>query len=150
MGTDIGRARRPIGATVQIPGLGCGALIERNGKILLIKRLKAPEAGHWSFVGGKVDFGETSRAALIREVWEEVGVTVQLGDLVLLVETPHIEGQHWVSPVYHATIIAGEPQNLEPEKIGAVGWFALDALPTPLAQAVLQVLNPQKPGLCPS
>ena len=95
-------------------------------------------------------FGETSRAALIREVWEEVGVTVQLGDLALLVETPHIEGQHWVSPVYHATIIAGEPQNLEPEKIGAVGWFALDALPTPLAQAVLQVLNPQKPGLYPS
>lgn len=135
---------------MQVPGLGCGALIERNGKILLIKRLKAPEAGHWSFVGGKVDFGETSRAALIREVWEEVGVTVQLGDLALLVETSHIEGQHWVSPVYHAKIISGEPQNLEPDKIGAVGWFTLDALPTPLAKAVLQVLAQQKPGLYPS
>ncbi len=132
---------------MQFAGLGCGALIEQNDKILLIRRLKAPEAGHWSFVGGKVEFGETTRAALIREVWEEVGVVVQLGDLAHLVETPQIDGQHWVSPVYHAKIISGEPQNLEPDKISSVRWFTRDALPSPLAQAVLQVLNPQKRGL---
>lgn len=132
---------------MQFAGLGCGALIEQNDKILLIRRLKAPEAGHWSFVGGKVEFGETTRAALIREVWEEVGVVVQLGDLAHLVETPQIDGQHWVSPVYHAKIISGEPQNLEPDKISSVRWFTRDALPSPLAQAVLQVLNSQKRGL---
>ena len=143
MGAHIGRSCRAVGVAMKLPGLGCGALIERNGKILLLKRLKAPEAGHWSFIGGKVDFGETTRAALIREVAEEIGVEVVLGSLACLVEMPDIDGHHWVSPVYHAQITSGEPQNLEPEKIGAVEWFDRDALPTPLAQAVIQALGPQ-------
>ena len=141
MGQNFGCPRGAIKMSTQFPGVGCGALIQDNDKILLLKRLKSPEAGYWSFAGGKVEFGETTRAALIREVSEEIGVTVALADLACLVETPDIDGQHWVSAVYYARIISGAPQNLEPEKTGAVAWFALDALPTPLSAAVRQSLK---------
>ena len=48
---------------IDFPGLGVGLAILRDGKLLLCKRMKAPEAGHWNIVGGKVDF-----AALAREL----------------------------------------------------------------------------------
>ena len=41
---------------VDFPGVGCGLVIQRgDGRVLLCKRLKAPEAGFWNIVGGKVD-----------------------------------------------------------------------------------------------
>ena len=43
------------------------------------------------------------------------------------------EGAHWVSPAYLATEFEGEPVLLEPEKHTDLGWFALAALPDPLA-----------------
>ncbi|RVL09481.1 NUDIX domain-containing protein, partial [Sinorhizobium meliloti] len=48
---------------IDFPGLGCGLAILRDGKILLCRRLKAPEAGHWSIVGGKVDHMELAQDA---------------------------------------------------------------------------------------
>jgi ADP-ribose pyrophosphatase YjhB (NUDIX family) len=131
-------------------GIGCGAAILRDGRLLLVKRRRAPEAGCWSLVGGKVDFLERTEDAVVRETLEEVGVEVTLGPLLCLVQTIGIDGQHWVSPVYRASIKAGEPVNREPDKIAAIGWFAFDDLPAPLALAardaiaVLQALKDQR------
>ncbi|PZR47048.1 MAG: DNA mismatch repair protein MutT, partial [Stutzerimonas stutzeri] len=43
---------------IDVPGLGCGLAILREGKLLLYRRLRAPEAGAWNIVGGKVDHME--------------------------------------------------------------------------------------------
>jgi hypothetical protein len=51
-----------------------------------------------------------------------------------------VDGQHWVSPVYCASLTAGEPSNREPDKIEAIGWFALDNPPAPLAQAAREAI----------
>ena len=116
------------------PGVGCGAAILRDGRILLVERRKIPEAAHWSLPGGKVDFLERVEAAVARETKEEVGVGLQLGPLLCVTEMIGIDGQHWVSPIYRATIAEGEPVNCEPDKIASIGWFPLDAPPSPLAQ----------------
>ncbi|WP_283771435.1 MULTISPECIES: NUDIX hydrolase [unclassified Chelatococcus] len=50
------------------------ALVIRNQHILMIRRLKTPDAGLWSFPAGKVELGETIEAAAIRELFEETGV----------------------------------------------------------------------------
>jgi ADP-ribose pyrophosphatase YjhB (NUDIX family) len=121
-------------------GVGCGAAILRAGRLLLVKRRKAPEAGFWSLVGGKVDFLERAEEAVVRETREEVGVTIELGPLLCLVEMIGIDGQHWVSPVYRAAIGSGEPVNREPDKIAEIGWFALDDPPAPLAQAAREAI----------
>ncbi|BCW88995.1 CTP pyrophosphohydrolase [Alphaproteobacteria bacterium SO-S41] len=121
------------------PRVGCGAAIVRDGRILLLRRVKAPEAGCWSLAGGKVDFGEPWRDAVVREVEEEVGIRLTETRLLCVVDLT-ADGQHWVSPVLLATAFEGEPRNVEPEKHSAMGWFALDALPSPLASAVVQAV----------
>ncbi|MBA1974630.1 NUDIX domain-containing protein, partial [Escherichia coli] len=61
---------------IDFPGLGTGLAILRDGKLLLYRRLKAPEAGCWSIVGGKVDHMEPAAKAAIREAEEESGLSI--------------------------------------------------------------------------
>src|SRR6266446_9047005 len=57
------------------------AVIERAGKILIGKRLeKGPRSGKWEFPGGKVREGEDDRDALRREVAEELGIEIDVGE----------------------------------------------------------------------
>jgi len=121
-------------------GVGCGAAIVRDGAVLLVKRLKAPEAGFWNLPGGKVDFLERAESAAMREIAEEIGVAITLGPLLCLTQMVGVDGQHWVSPVYRAALETGEPLNREPDKIAAIGWFRLDEPPAPLAQAAREAI----------
>jgi ADP-ribose pyrophosphatase YjhB (NUDIX family) len=122
------------------PGVGCGAAILRDGRLLLVKRRKPPEAGCWSLPGGKIDFGERVEAAVRREIREEVGVEVALGPMLGLAEMIGLDDQHWVSPIYRADIVAGEPFNREPGKHEAILWARLDAPPEPLALAAREAI----------
>ncbi len=57
-----------------------GAVIVRNGEVLCVKRGPTSSlAGHWEFPGGKVEPGETARAALAREIAEELNCWVDVG-----------------------------------------------------------------------
>ncbi|MGH9535145.1 MAG: NUDIX hydrolase [Terriglobales bacterium] len=68
------------------PRLAVGAIIPRADRVLLIQRGQAPAAGLWTLPGGGVEVGETVRAALVREVWEETGLAVTPGPLVEIFE----------------------------------------------------------------
>lgn len=124
------------------PRVGCGALIRNDkGDILLVKRLRDPEAGCWGFPGGKVDYGETAEAATLREINEELGLKIQLHHLAHLVNYIDLDqGQHWLAPVFEATIIAGTPHIREPLALAAFDWFAVTALPSNLTVATRQTL----------
>lgn len=124
------------------PRLGVGAFIrDAEGRLLLVQRRREPEAGHWGLPGGKVDFGETVEAAVVREIEEELGVALRLDGLLCLVDQiDHAAGTHWVAPVYRAAIAAGEPVNREPAALAAIGWFAVHALPQPLTLATKAAL----------
>ena len=86
-----------------------GAVAVRDdGALLLIRRGKAPALGRWSLPGGRVDWGETLRDALHREVIEETGLEVAPGELAGLVERIHLaEGFHYVILDYHVTVTGG-------------------------------------------
>lgn len=123
------------------PGVGCGAAILREGRLLLVKRLRQPEAGCWGLPGGKVDFGETTRETCAREIAEELGLAIVPGRLLCVADTIDAgDGRHWVAPVYLVEDFAGEPAVLEPDKLAACGWFPLDALPSPLTGATMAAL----------
>lgn len=116
------------------PGVGTGLAIIRDGKILLYKRVKSPEAGFWSIPGGKVDHMETAAAAAIRETREETGLAI--GRIDYLCTTELITGddrQHWVSLIYRAQDVDGEPSLMEPDKLSDFGWFGRNELPRPLS-----------------
>ncbi|MGD0005454.1 MAG: NUDIX domain-containing protein [Anaerolineaceae bacterium] len=118
-------------------GVGVGAIIVNPvGQLFLARRgsLAKNERGLWEFPGGSVEFGETLTQALKREIREEFGVEIRVGELLDVVD--HIlidEKQHWVSPTYICEIISGKPQIKEPEKCSQIGWFFLDAVPDDLS-----------------
>jgi len=59
-----------------------GAVIVVDDLILCTRRGTGPLAGKWEFPGGKIDPGETPQDALVREVREELGCVVGVGDEV--------------------------------------------------------------------
>ena len=59
------------------PIIGVGAIIIRNGKLLLEKRKANPGRGKWSVPGGVVELGESSKQTVIREVKEETNLIVE-------------------------------------------------------------------------
>jgi mutator protein MutT len=119
-------------------GVGIGAIIlDAQGRLFLARRgSKAKnEQGLWEFPGGSVEFGETLAQALQREMYEEYGIEVSVGELVDVVD--HIlpqEHQHWVSPTFLCQITSGEPYIREREKCTEIGWFGVDQMPNELTQ----------------
>jgi 8-oxo-dGTP diphosphatase len=122
-------------------GVGCGAAIVSDGRILLVKRRRAPERGCWNLPGGKVDHLERIEDAIPREILKETGLTIRLTRFLQLTQMLGQDGEHWVSPVWLAGVVKGEAHNLEPEKAEAVTWFALASPPAPLGQAAREAIG---------
>jgi 8-oxo-dGTP diphosphatase len=104
-------------------------VIERPGEFLLAKRPPGkPYPGYWEFPGGKIEPGEDARAALVRELREELGIEVR-------------EATPWITRVYvytHATVRLhffrvtawdGDPQPLEDQAIEWQPLIAPDVAP---------------------
>lgn len=95
------------------------ALIRKNGKILICKRPKNKARGLlWEFVGGKVEKGESEEQALIRECFEELGVSVKVFDKYYSVihEYPDITVD---LSLFNAKILSGE---IELKEHCAMAW----------------------------
>ncbi|MGV1802141.1 NUDIX domain-containing protein [Agrobacterium vitis] len=126
---------------IDFPGVGVGLAILRDGKLLLYKRMRPPEAGFWNIVGGKVDVLEPAEQAARREAEEETGLTIGSVEFVSVSEQIiAADRQHWVSLLYKASDISGEATLTEPDKLSDFGWFALDDLPQPLSAFTKAIL----------
>lgn len=64
------------------PIVGVGAVVVKDGRVLIVKRAHAPLAGTWTIPGGRVEFGERLEDAVQREVREETGLDVVVGPVV--------------------------------------------------------------------
>lgn len=95
-----------------------GAVIVRDGQILCAQRGKGALAGMWEFPGGKIEPGETPRAALEREITEELMISVAVGDQVASTTHEYDFGVVTLTTFYCA-LTAGTPQLTEH---AAVEW----------------------------
>ena len=66
----------------ETPLVGVGAIIIEDDRVVLVRRGHAPLAGKWSIPGGVLEVGETLRKAVVREVREETGLTIEPGELL--------------------------------------------------------------------
>lgn len=61
------------------PQVGVGAVLVRDGRVLLVKRASPPSQGMWAIPGGHVELGETLQQAAARELREETGIIARAG-----------------------------------------------------------------------
>lgn len=80
----------------------------------------------WEFVGGKVEPGETREQALARECWEELGISVSVGEVFmeLVHEYPDLTVH---LTLFHAVITEGVPQKLEHHDLRWITPAQIDA-----------------------
>ena len=94
--------------------VGVGAVIIRDGQVLLVKRGREPAKGLWAVPGGAVEPGETLQEAAEREIFEESGVVIRAGepifafDLIEKDETGALKF-HYVIVDLRAEYVSGEP-----------------------------------------
>lgn len=102
------------------------AIIAHDGAVLMIRRRQKEGELLWAFPGGGVEPGETPEQAAVREVGEEVGMTVAAERV--LGERVHPKTQR--AMVYTAcTVVDGQPVVLDDEEIAEVAWVKHDQIP---------------------
>ena len=95
-----------------LPRVGVGAVVLDAGRVLLVRRGKAPLAGKWSLPGGLVELGETTREAVRREIAEECGLTIRVGEVAGILDRVVRDAAgrvryHWVLVDYVAFVESG-------------------------------------------
>jgi 8-oxo-dGTP diphosphatase len=114
-------------------------LIDDGGRVLVQRRPEGRSmAGLWEFPGGKVEVGELPEQALVREIKEELGVSLQLTDLEpVCFARDIIDDQHLVLLLYLCSRWTGVPHPHDGQLIDWVALNDLDALAMPPADMPL-------------
>ncbi len=111
-----------------------GALVEHEGRLLLVKRAVEPSSGCWDIPGGFLEADEHPQAGAIREVREETGLSVEPTNLFGIYMDRYTYdggGDHCLNIYYSARIVGGEEQ---PDDDAAdLAWFSPHELPQELA-----------------
>ena len=115
------------------------ALVDADGRVLLAQRPEGKQlAGLWEFPGGKLEPGERPEEALIRELHEELGITVKAACLAPLTFASHAyEDFHLLMPLYVCRKWKGFAQSREGQALKWVRPTALRDYPMPPADAPL-------------
>src|SRR5580658_6714247 len=113
------------------------ALIFRDGKLLITQRhAKAHLGGRWEFPGGKRESGESFEQCLVREIREELGVEIAVGELFEEISHTYPEKSVHLK-FFLCKLIAGEPQPLDCAAVKWIDEAGLDAHEFPAADARL-------------
>jgi 8-oxo-dGTP diphosphatase len=123
------------------------ALIDPDGRVLLAQRPEGKTlAGLWEFPGGKLEAGERPEAALIRELDEELGITVKEACLAPLTFASHAyEDFHLLMPLYicrrwEGLAISKEGQNLAWVRPNKLRDYPMPAADIPLIPHLIDLL----------
>lgn len=105
--------------------IGVAVVWNEQRQILIDRRRPGGALGDlWEFPGGKVELGETVEECIKREVWEEIGITIEVGGHLITIEHvyPHLRV---TLTVHQCRYISGSPQPIECEE---VQWVSLEEI----------------------
>lgn len=107
--------------------------MRRGDAVLLVKRGRAPKLGQWAIPGGKVDAGESMRAAVEREILEETSIVIRAGEMVYQLE--YIEHDKDGALAFHYVVLDFAAEYLSGEVCAGddaedAAWVRLDELST--------------------
>lgn len=119
--------------------VAAAALVRSDGCLLLAQRPEGKTmAGLWEFPGGKVEAGESPQGALVRELKEELGVTVRESDMTPFSFASHAyERFHLLMPVFLIRTWEGEIEAQERQQLAWVSATEIRSYPAPAADIPL-------------
>ena len=111
-----------------------------DGRLLLIRR---GDSGKWALPGGTLEWGETMRSAITRELREETGAEVlRLGELLGVYSDPGRDPRfHAVTVIVAATISEPNPSLVNPLEVLQVGLFHDHELPSDYSHCMQDVVQ---------
>lgn len=121
------------------PVVGVGVVVVDEGRLLLVRRGREPRRGMWAVPGGKVRHGEPMREAARREVLEETGLVVEVGEVVWVGEV--IEGEYHIVLIdFEGSVLSGD---LQPgDDADDARWVSLaDAAEYPLTPTMYDLVD---------
>jgi len=122
--------------------IGCGGIIIKENKVLLIRRINAKTFNEmWANPGGKIEDGESVENACIRELHEELGIKIRI---IRKISEYHDYKNNELFGKYTGflvTIESGEPMIKEPNKIAELKYWSLNDLPNNIAPYTTQYLK---------
>jgi 8-oxo-dGTP diphosphatase len=112
------------------PEVAVGAVVLRDGELLLVRRGHGPAAGEWSLPGGRVRFGEELREATVRETREETGIDVVVERFLGWVERMGSEPEpyHFVILDFACVPIDARQSPVAGDDAAEARWVDLDDL----------------------
>ncbi|HEY9600145.1 MAG TPA: A/G-specific adenine glycosylase [Allocoleopsis sp.] len=128
--------------------IGVAVIWNEQEQILIDRR--RPEGllgGLWEFPGGKIELGETVEECIKREILEELGIEIEVGDRLITIEHAYSHFRVTLT-VHHCRHIAGVPQPLECDEVRWVTLDELDQFPFPKAntQIIAALRQSPRPG----
>ncbi|MDM0070360.1 NUDIX hydrolase [Variovorax sp. J31P207] len=115
--------RRPVAAIISV------VICKRE--VLLVRRANRPDAGRWGFPGGKIELGESIRAAAMRELFEETQVRAEVLQAYTAIDAFDLDedgtmNQHFVLVGVACRWLSGEPR--AGDDALEARWFPLKGL----------------------
>ena len=113
--------------------IGVGVVLNSDGEVLIDQRLnEGLLGGLWEFPGGKQESGEDIEATVVRELQEELGIEVAVGECLLCVDHAYSHKKLRFE-VYLCQWLSGDPQPLASQQVRWVAPQNLDQFPFPAA-----------------
>lgn len=113
--------------------IGVAVIWNNQGQILIDRRRQEGLLGGlWEFPGGKVEPSETIEACIQREIREELGIEIAVGDRLVVVDHAYSHFRVTLN-VYHCRHVSGEPQAIECDEVRWVTLANIDQYPFPKA-----------------
>jgi mutator protein MutT len=105
--------------------IGVGVIWNDQGHILIDRRRESGlMGGLWEFPGGKIEPGETVEECIKREIWEELGIVIEVGEHLITIDHTYTQLRVTLN-VHHCRHLTGYPMAIECDE---VRWVTLDEL----------------------
>ncbi len=124
------------------------AIIVKGNKVFAAQKGSGELKGGWEFPGGKVEPGETSRQAIVREIKEELDTKIEAGELfdTIAYDYPafHLIMDCFICEVKSGDLILKEHENakwLRAEDLDAIDWLSADRMLIPKLKDYMNALD---------
>lgn len=119
------------------PQAASSAILERDGRFLLIRRINPPWADWYAFPGGRAEPGETPEQTALREFFEETGIKAR-NPVLLATYDLNGDDRHFFLSVFRIEADAGT-EAIAADDAADAGWYSIEEIRTlPVQPSVLE------------